>query len=185
MSWLLFDTPIGACGVAWNVAGLAAFQLPEVDDDATRARLGARASARGPMSTTPPTWLEAAMVRARAHLAGTPQDLTLVPLDLSRVTPFNAKVLRAAQDIPAGRTMTYGELAVRVGSPGASRAVGRAMATNPWPLIVPCHRVVGASGAAGGFSAHGGLVTKERILQLEGATLLTGAAAAQMALFDE
>lgn len=185
MGWLVFDTAIGACGVAWNDAGLTAFQLPEVDEAATRARLLARPGAAGPLETSPPAWLAEAITRARAHLAGIPQDLTGVPLDASRVTPFNAKVLRAAQAIPAGRTMTYGELASVVGSPGASRAVGRAMATNPWPLVVPCHRVVAASGATGGgFSAHGGLVTKERMLQLEGASLLSGAAAAQIALFD-
>jgi methylated-DNA-[protein]-cysteine S-methyltransferase len=86
--------------------------------------------------------------------------------------------------VPAGRTATYGDLAGIVGSPGASRAVGRAMATNPWPVIVPCHRVVAASGGTGGFSAYGGVVTKEKMLQLEGGTLLTGAAAKQTSLFD-
>jgi methylated-DNA-[protein]-cysteine S-methyltransferase len=95
-----------------------------------------------------------------------------VPLDVSRVTPFTAKVYRAAQALPAGRTATYGDLAGVVGSPGGSRAVGRAMATNPWPVIVPCHRVVAAGGASGGFSAYGGVLTKEKLLALEGGTLL-------------
>jgi len=184
MSWLLFDTAIGACAVSWNHAGLTAVQLPEENDDATRERLFARAADAGPAEAQAPSWVEDAVSLAREHLAGRPQDLGHVPLDLSRITPFVVKVLRAAQEIPSGQTATYGELAVLVGSPGASRAIGRAMATNPWPLIVPCHRVVAASGGTGGFSAYGGLVTKEHILRIEGGTLLTGAAAKQISLFD-
>ena len=186
MTWLLFETPIGSCGLAWSDAGLTWLQLPEEDRDATRARLLSKIEDAGPMATakTTPGWVKDAVARVRQHLAGKPQDLARVPLDVSRITPFNAKVLRAAQAVPAGRTATYGDLATTVGSPGASRAVGRAMATNPWPVIVPCHRVVAASGGAGGFSAYGGIVTKEKILQLEGATLLTGAAAKQTSLFD-
>ncbi len=186
MTWLLFETPIGSCGLAWSDAGLTFLQLPEEDPAATRARLLSRVNDAGKMATakTTPGWVKDAVARVREHLAGKPQDLARVPLDVSRVTPFNAKVLRAAQTVPAGRTATYGDLAGRVGSPGASRAVGRAMATNPWPVIVPCHRVVAAGGGAGGFSAYGGIVTKEKMLQLEGATLLTGAAAKQSLLFD-
>src|SRR3954447_13266719 len=166
MTWLLFETQIGSCGLAWNDVGLTWVQLPEEDREATRARLLAKVGHAGPMATPKdtPGWVKDAVARVREHLAGKPQDLALVPLDVSRVTPFNAKVFRAAQAVPAGRTTTYGELATTVGSPGASRAVGRAMATNPWPVIVPCHRVVAAGGGAGGFSAYGGLVTKARIL---------------------
>jgi methylated-DNA-[protein]-cysteine S-methyltransferase len=173
MTWTLFDTPIGCCGVAWSDAGLTWVQLPEEDRAATRARLLSKVPGGGPMTSaklTPP-WVKDAIARLREHLGGKPQDLTRVPLDVSAVTPFTAKVFRAAQSVPAGRTATYGELADRAGSPGASRAVGRAMATNPFPVIVPCHRVVAAGGGAGGFSAYGGLVTKEKILKLEGATL--------------
>ena len=184
MGWLLFATAIGACGAAWSDAGLTAVQLPEEDDDATRERLLARSGEAGPAEAHAPGWVQDAVTRAREHLAGRPQDLRGVPLDVSRLTPFVVKVLRAAQAIPAGRTATYGELAGAVGSPGASRAVGRAMATNAWPLIVPCHRVVAASGGSGGFSAYGGLFTKERILRIEGATLLADEAAKQIALFD-
>jgi methylated-DNA-[protein]-cysteine S-methyltransferase len=108
----------------------------------------------------------------RQHLAGKPQALERVPLDLSRASDFDAKIFRALQSIPAGKTTTYGELASIAGSSGGSRAVGRAMATNPFPLLVPCHRVVASGGKAGGFSAYGGLVTKEKLLALEGATLV-------------
>lgn len=173
MTWTLFDTPIGTCGVAWSDAGLTWLQLPEEDPDATRARLLTKMPDAGKMASpklTPP-WVKDAIARVREHLAGKPQDLTRVPLDVSRLTPFTAKILRAAQAVPAGRTATYGELAGIAGSPGASRAVGRAMATNPFPVIVPCHRVVAAGGGAGGFSAYGGLVTKAKILELEGGTL--------------
>ena len=177
MAWRLFETSIGACGVAWNDAGLTWVQLPEEDRDATRARLLSRVSDAGPMTSlrkTPP-WVKDAMTRIAEHLAGKPRDFALVPLDMSRLGPFTAKVYRAAQAVPTGRTATYGELALVAGSPGASRAVGRAMATNPWPVVVPCHRVVGAGGGAGGFSAYGGLVTKAKILKLEGGTLTRGA----------
>jgi methylated-DNA-[protein]-cysteine S-methyltransferase len=185
MTWLLFETQIGSCGLAWSDVGLTSVQLPEEDREATRERLLANAGDAGPMATakTTPAWVKDVIARVREHLAGKPQDLARVPLDLSRVTPFNAKVLRAARAVPAGRTATYGDLASIVGSPGASRAVGRAMATNRWPLVVPCHRVVAAGGGTGGFSAYGGIVTKEKLLQLEGATLLTGAAAKQTSLF--
>ncbi|MDB4937058.1 MAG: methylated-DNA--protein-cysteine methyltransferase [Labilithrix sp.] len=183
MPWTLFDTAVGRCGLAWNDAGLTWVQLPEEDRDATRARLLSKAGDAGTIAsakTTPP-WVKDAMARLREHLAGKPQDLSRVPLDIARVPDFTAKIYRAAQAVPAGRTATYGELAGIAGSPGASRAVGRAMATNPWPVIVPCHRVVAAGGGAGGFSAYGGLVTKEKILKLEGATLTPSN---QASLFD-
>ncbi|AKU92473.1 Methylated-DNA--protein-cysteine methyltransferase [Vulgatibacter incomptus] len=105
---------------------------------------------------------------ARAHLDGRPQDFTRVPLDLSNVSPFAAKVYLALRQVPAGSTVSYGELAREVGSPGAARAVGRAMATNPVPILVPCQRVLAAAGKPGGFSAYGGVLTKERMLALEG-----------------
>lgn len=183
MSWRVFDTAIGPCGVAWNDAGLTWLQLPEEDRDRTRERLLAKASEAGEMATpesTPP-WVKGAIARVCDHLAGKPADFSRVPLDGARTPPFTMEVFRAAQAIPAGCTATYGELAAKVGSPGASRAVGRAMATNPWPVIVPCHRVVAAGGAAGGFSAYGGLVTKEKLLQLEGTTL---SPSKQPSLFD-
>jgi methylated-DNA-[protein]-cysteine S-methyltransferase len=194
MSWTLFDTAIGPCGLAWNEAGLTWVQLPEADRDATRARLlskvgnaGAMASAKTtPATPATPAWVDDAIARVRAHLAGAPQDLATVRLDLSRVPPFTAAIYRAAQAVPAGCTATYGELAEIAGSPGAARAVGRAMATNPWPVVVPCHRVVAAGGGKGGFSAYGGLVTKEKLLKLEGGTLASSlqSSSPQESLFD-
>ncbi|MBX3189081.1 MAG: methylated-DNA--[protein]-cysteine S-methyltransferase [Labilithrix sp.] len=171
MPFVLFETPIGTCGVAWSDAGLTWVQLPEADRAATRARIASKAP--GPMAraaTTPP-WVKDAIARVREHLGGKPQDLARIPLDLSGVSAFDGKVFRALQAVAPGRTTTYGDLARAVGSNGGARAVGRAMATNPFPVVVPCHRVVAAGGNAGGFSAYGGLVTKERILKLEGGTL--------------
>ncbi len=173
MPWTLFDTNLGRCGVAWSDAGLTWFQLPEESREQTEARLLAKAEGAGARATprATPAWVTRAIELARAHLDGRSSkaaDLTTVPLDLSRVTAFAEKVYRELQRVPAGSTVTYGELARAVGSPGAPRAIGRAMATNPIPLFVPCHRVLASNGKPGGFSAYGGLVTKERILVLEG-----------------
>jgi O-6-methylguanine DNA methyltransferase len=171
MPWRLFETSLGACGVSWNDEGVTSLQLPEETPDATKERLfrkardiGARASAR-----TTPEWVVQAIGLVTDLLAGRPRSLTDVPLDLSSVSEFDAKVYRALRRIPAGQTTTYGELARSVGSAGAARAVGRAMATNPIPILVPCHRVLAAGGKPGGFSAYGGVITKDRILALEGA----------------
>jgi len=117
--------------------------------------------------------------QVRRHLAG---DLAALgrtapaglDLDLEGVPPFHRRVYEALRGVPAGATVTYGELAALAGAPGASRAVGQAMAKNPVPILVPCHRVLAAGGAAGGFSAAGGLELKARLLELEGVTMRTG-----------
>ncbi|MDB4943807.1 MAG: ogt [Labilithrix sp.] len=186
MGWLLFATDLGRCGLAWNERGLTGCQLPEVDAAVTAQTLCARAGEHGnpAAESEAPGFVREAVARLQEHLAGRPQDLASLPLDLARVSAFNAGALRAAQAVPAGQTATYGEIAARIGSPGAAQAVGRAMATNPWPIVVPCHRVVAAGGKSGGFSAPGGLATKERLLRIEGGTLLTGDAARQTSLFD-
>ncbi|MBS2018355.1 MAG: methylated-DNA--[protein]-cysteine S-methyltransferase [Deltaproteobacteria bacterium] len=173
MSWVVFETSLGPCAVAWSEAGLTRVLLPERDADTTRAKLLERVPGAGAMASSraTPAWVKDAITRVCAHLDGRPQDLSRIPLDLTSVTPFDAKVLRAAQSIPSGRTLTYGEVAGIAGSPRAARAVGRAMATNPFPVVVPCHRVVASGGKPGGFSAPGGLVTKERLLAIEGGTL--------------
>lgn len=172
MPFTIFDTPIGPCGLAWNDVGITFLQLPEATPDATRARLVAKAKDAGEedrrLRSAPP-WVKDAVTRVREHLAGRPQDLAALPLDLSGASELDRKIYRALQATPPGRTTTYGALAKEVGSPGAARVVGRAMATNPLPLLVPCHRVLASGGRAGGFSAYGGLVTKEKLLALEGA----------------
>lgn len=181
MPFTTFETAIGRCGVAWNDAGITGFQLPEASDAATEKRLRTKLASNSPgvgrTAAVEPAWLADAIARVVAHLDGRPQDLTSVPLDLSRLSPFIAKVYRELQAVPPGSTVTYGELARKVGSAGGARAIGRAMATNPFPVLVPCHRVLASSGQ-GGFSAYGGLVTKERLLALEGSPRLGGVGSA-------
>jgi len=116
----------------------------------------------------PPSWLDDLISRLRNLACGGPEDLRDVPIDLSDRTRFQQRVLRQCRQILWGHTLTYGELAARAGSPGAARAVGNIMATNPLPLVVPCHRVIGAAGALVGFSAPGGIRVKRRLLRLEG-----------------
>ncbi len=176
MPWTLFDTEIGTCGIAWSDVGITFFQLPEENDEATEKRLvkKSRAGERG----KPPAFVQDAIALAKKHLAGSPQDFTKVPLDLAHVSSFDAEIYRALVRVPSGSTISYGDLAKTIGKPGAARAVGRAMGANPIPLIVPCHRVLAAGGKAGGFSAYGGLVTKERLLTLEGAKKQTSLFAA-------
>jgi methylated-DNA-[protein]-cysteine S-methyltransferase len=164
-----FDTALGPCGVAWGPQGLRAVALPEATPDAVVARLQARAP--GAVVTEAPPWVLDLADRLRRHLAGEAVDYTDVPLDLSDVPAFHRDVYAAARALPSGQTVSYGALAAQLGRPGAARAVGQAMARNPWLLVVPCHRVLAADGGAGGFSAHGGVATKGRLLALEGAPL--------------
>ena len=163
----LFATPIGACGIAWRPDGLAGIQLAERAPAATLARLKRRfpdlAEADPPHSITQ----IAALISAA--LAGETADLGAVSLDWTGIGAFDAAVYREARAIPRGGTATYGELAQRVGDPGSARAVGQALGRNPWPIVVPCHRVMAAGGRTGGFSAYGGRSTKLRLLELEGA----------------
>jgi methylated-DNA-[protein]-cysteine S-methyltransferase len=172
MPWTLFETSLGTCGLAWSDEGITSVQLPERTRAATQERLLAKAATPGERATSrsTPDWVMNAIAYVQDHLDGRSQDLSALPLDLSDVTPFHAKVYRALQKVPAGSTITYGDLARTAGSAGASRAIGRAMAQNPLPLFVPCHRVLAAGGKPGGFSAYGGLVTKDRILTIEGWT---------------
>jgi methylated-DNA-[protein]-cysteine S-methyltransferase len=163
----LFKTAVGQCAVAWNATGLVAVQLPERSAAATRARLHRRFP--GARAGRPPRHVRQAIAAIERLLRGGRDTLAAISLDLSRCSPFHRRVYEIARTIPAGETWTYGALAARAGSPGAARAVGQAMARNPFPLVVPCHRVTGAQGWAGGFSAHGGVNTKHRLLRIEGA----------------
>lgn len=165
-SHALFDSPLGTCGVAWSTRGIVSLQLPGIDRQELLFRLARRA--RGSLPGTPPSDVQAVIDRLVAHLGGQPQDLRDAPLDLEGLPPFHRRVYSLAREIPPGSTATYGELAGRLGAPGAARAVGQALAHNPFLILVPCHRVLSASGKLGGFSAHGGLATKRRLLDLEG-----------------
>jgi methylated-DNA-[protein]-cysteine S-methyltransferase len=163
----LFDTPIGRCGVAWTPHGIAALQLPEGRDAATRARLLRRVP--GARDAPPPRDVAHALDAITRLLAGESRDLSGVALDMNGIPPFDRRVYTLARGIPPGTTLSYGEVAARLGAPGAARAVGRALARNPLAIVVPCHRVLAADGRMGGFSANGGVATKLRLLRLEAA----------------
>lgn len=164
----LFDTPVGRCALAWTERGIAALQLPERDDATTLRRAARRAPGAAPCE--PPPAMAAAIARVQRLLRGArDDDLSDLPLDTDGIPEFHRRAQAAARRIPPGRTITYGELAKALGEPGAARAVGQAMGANPYPVIVPCHRVLAAGDAEGGFSAFGGVVTKRRLLETEGA----------------
>jgi methylated-DNA-[protein]-cysteine S-methyltransferase len=163
----LFDTAIGRCAIAWRAAGITGVQLPEPSDAAAARRLRRRFPGLAPAA--PPPAIEAAIARIAAFLAGAGDDFASLALDESGVGDFDRAVYRAAQAIPAGATSTYGAIAAGLGDPALARAVGQALGRNPWPIVVPCHRVTGADGRMGGFSAPGGRATKLKLLEIEGA----------------
>ena len=162
----IFETPIGACGIAWTEHGIIGVQLPESDVDATRARMARRHPLLS--ESPPPAYVNQAIDAIRELLRGKRVDLNDVEVHLPAATPFELRVYDAARAIPAGSTKTYGEIAKLIGSPNAAREVGAALGRNPVPIIVPCHRVLAANGKTGGFSAPGGVSTKLRMLAIEG-----------------
>ena len=168
----LFDTAVGTCAIAWGTRGIAGVQLPEADDAAIRARMLHRFPAAGEAS--PPPEVRRVIDRITALLRGEAADLSTIALDMGALPPFHRRVYEVARSIPPGQTLSYGEIAARAGAGGAARAVGQAMGHNPFPLIVPCHRVLAAGGKIGGFSAQGGIATKRRLLAIEGARLNGG-----------
>jgi len=163
----LFDTAIGPCAIVWSARGVIGVQLPEASEQATRARVQrCFADAR---EAEPPAEVQHAIDGIVALLSGERHDLTHVTIDDEEVPEFNRRVYAIARTIPAGSTMTYGEIAERLGDKTLARAVGQAMGENPTPIIMPCHRVLAAGGKTGGFSGAGGVVTKLRLLTIEGA----------------
>lgn len=151
-----FETELGWITLAWSEQGVSLLRFtgpahPEVE------------------SHSVPDWVRAAADALTRFLAGQPASLHAIPLDLEGLTPFAQRVLEALRGTRPGETLTYGHLARLAGSPGAARAVGQVMAKNPLPILIPCHRVVGAQGP-GGFSLFGSLATKERLMALEAET---------------
>lgn len=174
--YALFETAIGHAGVAWNDAGLVACHLPERDPETARRGFLRRFpdASEAPI----PERLGPTIASIQALMRGEKADLSDAPLDLSRTPEFHAQVYEIARRIPAGETLTYGEIAAQLGDKLLARNVGQALGKNPWPIVVPCHRVTAAGGKPGGFSARGGVNTKLKLLGIEGA-----AAAAQADLF--
>jgi methylated-DNA-[protein]-cysteine S-methyltransferase len=169
--YCLFDTAIGACGVAWSDLGVTRLQLPEADAGATERRLRARAAKA---SQVTPEKIHQLIAEIHSYLGGRKIDFAAVSVDLADVEPFQRKVYDAARAVPWGHTVSYGEVARQIGSPGAARAVGQALSRNPVPIIIPCHRVLAKGHRIGGFSAHGGALAKEHLLALEGVHADTG-----------
>ncbi|WP_374472055.1 methylated-DNA--[protein]-cysteine S-methyltransferase [Phenylobacterium sp.] len=174
--YAVFETAIGWAGIAWNDLGLVACHLPEADaETARRSFLRRFPEAR---EAEVPTRLGGAVAGVQALMRGEKADLSDAPLDLSRTPEFHARVYEIARAIPPGETLTYSEVAVRLGDRLLAQQVGQALGKNPWPIVVPCHRVTGSGGKLGGFSARGGARTKLKLLAIEGAP-----AAAQGDLF--
>ena len=171
LGYALFETAIGASAIAWHAQDpgheVVLIQLPEADAEATRRRVLRRLPGAG--EEDPPPAIGEAIAGITALLRGEKADLSTVRLDMSQVPPFHRRVFEAARAIPAGTTRTYGEIAALVGEPGAAQAVGQALGANPFAPVIPCHRVLAAGGRMNGFSAHGGIATKRRMLEIEGA----------------
>ena len=169
----MFSTPIGACAIAWSENAIVGVLLPADEAARTRPQMQGRfpRAVEGPA----PPWIAAVIGRVQALLEGhCADDLSDVPLDMSDVPEFNRRVYAVARAISPGQTLSYGEVAAKLGEPGAARAVGQALGHNPFAPIVPCHRVLAAGKRSGGFSAGGGIATKLRMLQIERAQLGDG-----------
>jgi methylated-DNA-[protein]-cysteine S-methyltransferase len=167
LGFALFETAIGHCAIVWSARGVVGVQLPQADVPATRARAARRYPTA--QEATPPPDVQRAVDGIVRLLRGEPVDLTGVSIDNKDTPEFNARVYAIARKIPLGQTLTYGEIAERLGDRLLAREVGTALGQNPCPIIMPCHRVLAAGGKTGGFSAPGGVVTKLRLLTIEGA----------------
>ncbi len=173
----LFDTTIGRCGIVWGGRGVVGVQLPEADARETRARVLRRfPDAR---EASPPPDVQRAVDAIVELLRGEASDLSHITLDMGGVPEFHRRVYEVARTIPPGKTLSYGDIAARLDARGTARAVGRALGRNPFAIVVPCHRVLASAGTLGGFSANGGVTTKLRLLEIEGAR-----ARSQPGLFD-
>jgi methylated-DNA-[protein]-cysteine S-methyltransferase len=174
IAYCLFETALGSCAIARRegddprtAPAVTLLQLPEATAKLTESRIARRSGARQP--SAPPSQIAAVITKVCRHLQGEVQDFRDIAVDLEGTGPFDRQVYEAARKIPIGQTRTYGELARVLGRPRAARAVGQALGRNPVALIIPCHRILGAGGKPGGFSAFGGLATKASMLAIEGA----------------
>jgi methylated-DNA-[protein]-cysteine S-methyltransferase len=163
----LFDTAVGCCALGWAGSAIVEVNLPEAGPDETRRRMRRRLP--GCSEQPPPVAVRQVIERIRALFDGSGDDLADIEVDLSGVADFHRSVYQVTRGIKPGTTLSYGAIATELGLPGAARAVGRALGHNPCPIIIPCHRVLAADGSMHGFSANGGVATKRRMLQLEGA----------------
>lgn len=174
--YTVFDTEVGRCGIVWrksaskNATVVIGFQLPEATPRQVETRIMEKWKATRADSV--PRRIGDIINRVKLHFKGRVQDFRDVELELDGVSSFDRRSYQVAREVVAGQTTRYGEIADRAGRTGAARAVGLAMARNPVPLIIPCHRVLAAGKKPGGFSANGGINTKARMLEIEGVTLV-------------
>jgi methylated-DNA-[protein]-cysteine S-methyltransferase len=165
--YTIFDTGIGRCGIAWSDAGILGVQLPEAREIETRRRLyRLYPEAR---EQRPPLNAEIAIDGITALLHGESGGLSDVTLDMRGIAGFNARVYAFTRTIPRGETRTYGEVAAGLRASGATHSVAQAIAKNPFMIIVPCHRVLEAGSYADRISPNGGVISKRRLLSIEGA----------------
>ena len=165
--YLIFETASGFCGIAWNKAGITRFGLPARNAEAAEGSLLRRVAGAEP--GTPTADGAEAVAAAKRYFVGEKTDFSKFTLDLDDQDALFQRIYAAARQVGWGQTTTYGALAKQLGvGPEAARDVGQAMASNPVPLIIPCHRVLAAGGKLGGFSAPGGSSAKARMLALEG-----------------
>jgi len=164
--YAVFDTAIGPCAIAWSGDAIVGTQLPEADERATHARMRKRFPSAA--ETAPPESMSPAVEAIRALLRGEPHDANALKLDMRSVPEFDQRVYAIAREIAPGTTLSYGDIAARLGDKTLSRAVGQALGKNPFAPLVPCHRVLSADGKMHGFSASGGVAMKLRMLRNEG-----------------
>ncbi|HKS57237.1 MAG TPA: methylated-DNA--[protein]-cysteine S-methyltransferase [Steroidobacteraceae bacterium] len=168
--YCVFETAAGFCAIAWSGAGIVRFHLPTSTADATERSLLRRLV--NAEAATPPAEVNAVIEAARRYFAGEKVDFSNVSLDLGAQDELFSRIYAATRRLRYGQTSTYGALAKELGAgPEVARDVGQAMAKNPVPLIIPCHRVLAAGNKLGGFSAPGGSATKQRMLEMEGVRL--------------
>jgi methylated-DNA-[protein]-cysteine S-methyltransferase len=167
LEFAFFDTAVGRCSVAWYDDALVGVQLPEPRAGDALKRMEKRFP--GAREAAPPPAVRRSIDAIGALLRGEARDLSDVPLDMRRVPPFHQRVYTVARSIPPGQTLTYGDIAERLGDRTLAPAVGQALGRNPFAIVVPCHRVLAAGGKVGGFSASGGITMKLRLLSIEGA----------------
>ncbi|HTI83848.1 MAG TPA: methylated-DNA--[protein]-cysteine S-methyltransferase [Acetobacteraceae bacterium] len=167
--YTLFNTPIGPCGIVWSDTAVVGMQLPERNGPTARARIQRRhpTAREAPV----PGHIQPVIDSVLALLGGEKRDLSDIPVDLTSLSPFQQRLYQTLRSVPPGATISYGELATRLGDGATARDVGEAMGQNPVPIIVPCHRVLASGGKLGGFSAAGGVATKVRLLEIEGAPI--------------
>lgn len=164
----VFPTGLGWMALAWSESCLLRLTFGHPSAAAAIAYLEEDGGWASTQSDELPDWVADLVARLQSYAAGRDESFDDVPLDFSHLTDFQRRIVRACRRIRPGRVKSYGELAAAAGSVGAARAVGNVMAKNRYPIIVPCHRVVGSAGNLGGFSAPDGLSTKRRMLALEG-----------------